>query len=120
MNQLWEILVPCVRNNGRPIRTKCHREWDSRVRRIAGGLTVFTPAKGQWMSPAGELFAERMIPVRIMCTEEQIEDIAELTAKFYEQIAVMFYRVSDYVRVNHYDEQRTSRPSRQNLPVQTA
>ena len=102
MNQLFEILVPCVRNDGRPIRTKCHREWDGRVRRVANGLTVFQPVKGQWLSPAGELFAERMIPVRIMCSIEQIEVIALLTAKFYDQQAVMYYRVSDYVRVVHY------------------
>lgn len=103
---LWEILVPTVRNDGRPIRTRCHREWDHRVRRISGGLTVLTPTRGQWVSPMGELFAERMIPVRVMCTAEQIEDIAELTAKFYEQLAVMFYKLSDEVRVNHYEDRR--------------
>lgn len=99
---LYEILVPCVRNDGRPVRTRCHREWDSRVRRIAGGITVLTPARGQWVSPDGRLFAERMIPVRIMCSAEQIEQIADMTAKFYDQLAVMFYKVSDAVCVNHY------------------
>ena len=103
MNYLYEILVPTQTNAGKPIRTRQHREWDSRVRRIAGGLTVFAPAKGQWVCPAGELFQERMIPVRIMCSADEIEDIAFITAMFYEQQAVMFYRVSDEVKVNHYD-----------------
>lgn len=104
MNCLYEILVPTQTNTGKPIRTRQHKEWDSRVRRIAGGLTVFPPAKGQWVSPDLELFKERMIPVRIMCSAEQIEDIAFITAIFYEQQAVMFYKVSDEVRINHYDQ----------------
>jgi len=102
MKQLWEILVPCVRNNGRPIRTRCHRVWDAKVREITGGLTILPPAKGQWLAPDGELFAERMIPVRIVSTEEEIEQIADMTAAFYSQLAVMYYRVSDLVRVKHY------------------
>lgn len=103
MNRLYEILVPTQTNAGKPIRTRQHREWDTRVRRIAGGLTVFAPAKGQWVCPAGELFKERMIPVRIMCTAEEIEDIAFITAMFYDQKAVMFYCVSDEVQVIHYE-----------------
>lgn len=103
MKQLWEILVPTVRNDGRPIRTRCHRVWDAKVRGIAGGLTILTPARGQWVSPAGELFAERMIPVRIMATAEEIEAIADETARFYEQLAVMYYKVSDEVKIKHYN-----------------
>jgi len=105
-NCLYEILVPTQTNAGKPIRTRQHHEWDNRVRRITGGLTIFPPAKGQWVCPAGELFSERMIPVRVMCTETEIEDIAFLTAMFYEQKAVMFYRVSDAVKVNHYENGR--------------
>lgn len=102
MKQLWEILVPCVRNDGRPIRTRCHREWDSRVRRITGGLTIMQPVRGQWVSPDGRLFAERMIPVRIVATEAEMESISDMTAAFYEQLAVMYYRVSERVIIRHY------------------
>lgn len=101
---LYEILVPTVRNDGRPIRVRCHRVWDAKVRAITGGLTILQPAKGQWVSLDGTLFAERMIPVRIMCTKNQIERIADETAKFYEQLAVMYYRISDEVVVKHYVE----------------
>lgn len=102
MNQLWEILVPTIRNNGRPIRTRCHRVWDRKVREISGGLTILPPARGQWVCPKGELFTERMIPVRVAATAEEIEAIADFTAKFYDQLAVMYYRVSDFVRIKHY------------------
>ena len=102
--KLYEILVPCVRNNGRPIRTRCHREWDKRVRRITGGLTVMPPGRGQWVH-GDTLFNERMIPVRICCTESQIEAIADLTATFYEQLAVMFYVISNEVRIKSYEPQ---------------
>ena len=103
MNQLWEILVPTIRrSDGKPIRTRYHRVWDEKVRAIAGGLTILQPSKGQWISPKGDLFNERMIPVRVACTEEQIHAISDMTAKYYSQIAIMFYRVSDLVVVKEY------------------
>jgi hypothetical protein len=104
MSELWEILVPTVRNDGKPFRLRYHRVWDAKVRAITNGLTVLHPVKGQWVAPDGTLFAERMIPVRIACTEAQIEDIADLTVIYYEQKAVMFYRVSDRVTIKHYEE----------------
>lgn len=102
--RLYEILVPCQMNNGKPIKTRQHREWDIRVRRITGGLTVTPPVKGQWVAPDGELFAERMIPVRIFCTANQMDYIVNMTAKFYEQKAVMFYEISNDVQIRHYDD----------------
>ncbi len=103
---LYEILVPCQTNAGKPIRTKQHREWDRRVRRITGGLTVLPPTKGQWVSPSGELFAERMIPVRIAADAFQIAQIADMTAKFYDQEAIMYYKISDEITIQHYDSER--------------
>lgn len=103
MNSIWEILIPTVMPDNKPIRTRQHREWDSQVRRITGGLTVMQPAKGQWVSPDDKLLVERMIPVRIACTKEQIDIIADMTAAFYKQQAVMFYRISDEVYVKNYE-----------------
>lgn len=94
---MWEILVPTQSNGGKPIRTRQHREWDKRVRSISGGLTVMQPVKGQWVSLEGELFAERMIPVRIMCTEEQINTIVAMSVTFYDQLAILAYKISDKV-----------------------
>jgi hypothetical protein len=105
---LYEILVPCQTNKGKPIRTRQHKEWDRRVRRITGGLTVMAPTKGQWVSPSGEEFAERMIPVRIAADVAKIQEIADMTAKFYEQEAVMFYKVSDEVVIKHYPEHKNA------------
>jgi hypothetical protein len=102
MKQLWEILVPTIRNDGRPIRTRYHRVWDKKVRDISGGLTVLKPAEGQWLAPDGTLFKERMIPVRIACTETEIEKIADFSAAYYEQLAMMFYRISDKVVIKDY------------------
>jgi len=101
-DSIWEILVPTVMPNGKPIRTKQHREWDSRVRRITGGLTVLPVAKGQWVSPDDELHAERMIPVRIACNQRKMNTISDMTAWFYRQEAVMFYRISDEVHIREY------------------
>lgn len=94
---VWEILVPTVMPKGRPIRTRQHRVWDEKVCQITGGLTVMPPVRGQWVSSDDELFLERMIPVRIACTREQIREIAVMTIDFYDQQAVMYYRISSEV-----------------------
>jgi hypothetical protein len=96
IRELWEILVPCTRNDGRPISVRFHRVWDEKVRSLTGGLTIFHPAKGQWVSPSGELFVERMIPVRIAVTgNHMLNEIVQFTLDHYEQEAVMYYRVAE-------------------------
>lgn len=98
MNQeLWEILVPTIRNDGRPIRTRFHRVWDQKVYSISGGVTIMTPSKGKWVAPNGKLFEERMIPVRIVATREQIEKIVEMSLEYYDQLAILAYRISNEV-----------------------
>lgn len=97
--ELWEILVPTVRNDGRPFRLRYHRVWDERVKAISGGLTILTPAKGVWVSPSQETFKERMIPVRIMGTREEILEIAQMSKKYYEQEAIMIYKISSEVLI---------------------
>lgn len=78
-------------------KTRYHRVWDEKVRAITGGLTILTPAKGQWVSPEGELFVERMIPVRIVASREEIEQVIDMTITYYDQLAVLCYKVSDEV-----------------------
>lgn len=94
--ELWEVLVPTVSNAGKPYRTRFHRVWDAKVEKISGGLTIHLPTKGKWVHE-GATIAERMIPVRIMCSRAQIEKIIDLTLEYYDQIAVMAYRVSDEI-----------------------
>lgn len=101
--ELWEILVPTIRNNGRPIRARFHRVWDKKVYDIAGGVTIMTPSRGKWVSPDGNLFEERMIPVRIVATREQIDQIVNMTIDYYEQIAVLAYKISDEVILKYKD-----------------
>lgn len=100
---MWEILVPTERRleSGKFYTTRYHRVWDEKVRAITGSLTILTPAKGQWVSPDGELFVERMIPVRIVATRDQIDKIVDLTLSYYDQLAVLCYKVSDEVILKH-------------------
>ncbi len=100
MNKLimWEILVPCYYNTGKPVRTRHHKEWDKVVEKIAGGLTINKPTIGKWKHK-DKSYHERMIPVRIACTKKQIEQIAKFTIKHYKQLAVMFYALSEDVTI---------------------
>lgn len=98
---MWEILVPTKSNEGKPYRTRFHKVWDAKVRAIANGLTILTPAKGQWLSNDGDLYSERMIPVRIICTREEIEKIIDITMVYYDQLAVLAYKISDECILKH-------------------
>ena len=100
---LWEILVPTLMND-RPIKTRFHRVWDKKVIELTKGMTILHPVNGRWISPEGTLFAERMIPVRIMCTDEQMAKIVDFTAKYYKQQAIFYYRVSSEVIIKHFDQ----------------
>ena len=103
MIQMWEILVPTVyRVSGKPIHTRYHRVWDEKVRKISGGLTVMHPVKGQWVHE-DQLHSERMIPVRILATKEQMEEIVTMTIQYYDQLAVLAYRISTDIMLRHHD-----------------
>jgi hypothetical protein len=98
---LYEILVPCrVKRRGVPFSH--HKEWDAKVQAIAGGLTVYKAGIGYWISPKGKTVRERMIPVRIACTEAQINAICDLTAQHYKQESVMVYLLSEKCFIKNY------------------
>ena len=80
-----------------------HKEWDAMVREIGGGLTILRTAKGEWLNDEGRLFFDRMIPVRIYCSEPDIDRIIELTSSHYHQEAVLAYQVSTNVKLVHRD-----------------
>lgn len=116
---MWEILVPTRRrSDDKPITTRFHRAWDAKVRKISGGLTIMPPAKGQWVAPhdasedAGKLFVERMIPVRFLATREQMEEIVDMTAVEYDQLAVLCYMVGTNVVMRTLDEAKLNRKIR--------
>ena len=100
---MWEIMVPCQWNNGKPVRTRHHKEWDKKVRKLSGGLTIMMPGKGQWLNKEGELFEERVIPVRIACDRTTIDAIMDITAQHYNQYAILAYKVSDEVLIKNYE-----------------
>lgn len=111
--ELWEILVPTeyrleVQKDGTPkyYRKRFHQVWDKKVRDITGGLTILAPSKGQWVSPQGDLFVERMIPVRIACTRDQIDTIIDMTIKYYDQLAVMAIKISEEVIIRNKKESK--------------
>lgn len=116
---LYEILVPTKMfpANGSGVvdwggelvsaSTAHHRVWDNFVRSISGWLTILSPAKGQWFMnyptqsigkmKEGELIEEKVIPVRIACSPDQMTKIADFTAKHYRQAEVMYYAVSNNI-----------------------
>lgn len=97
IRSLWEILVPTIRSDGKPYRLRFHRIWDEKIKEISGGLTIMPVAKGHWIAPNGTLFTERMIPVRILASKNEMEKIVDMTLKYYSQEAVLAYKISEDV-----------------------
>jgi len=99
--ELWEILVPTLMGKtNKPVRTKHHKQWDKYVRKLSNGLTILHPVKGQWVElESNELFEERMIPVRIACSEQDMNKIIQFTLTHYKQLAVMAYQLSNKVLI---------------------
>lgn len=96
MTELWEILVPKADNDGNEYSVTYHKFWDNTVRGLSGGLTIMRSAKGVWEND-GKVYEERMIPVRIACTREGILDVLKFTKIYYNQIAVLAYKISEEV-----------------------
>lgn len=94
---LWEILVPTQFDDTKEyISVEHHREWDRLMREVSGGLTMLRSATGQWVH-LGEVHQESVIPVRLIATREQMEEIAKFTARHYRQKVIMVYKISDEV-----------------------
>lgn len=98
VTNLYEILVPTIhRKTNKPITTRFHRVWDKQVYAITGGMTIMPPSKGKWICNKGDMYEERMIPVRIACTKEQMGEIMKMTIKYYDQLAILAYKLSNEV-----------------------
>ena len=102
--ELWEILVPASNNKDKEFTYEHHKAWDEFVKNLAGGVTIMKTAKGQWVSPNGELYLDRMIPCRIICNKKQIIEIIDFTIKHYNQEAVLAFKISDTVILRHKNE----------------
>ncbi len=101
--EMWEILVPAS-NKEKEFTYEHHKAWDEFVISKSGGITVMRTAKGEWISPNNVRFKDRMIPVRVYCTGEVIEEIVDFTIKHYDQEAVLAYRISDDVILKNRKE----------------
>jgi hypothetical protein len=94
---LWEILVPTQFDDTKEaVAAEHHREWDCFVREVSGGLTMLRAATGQWVH-SGKVQQENVIPVRLIATRAQMEEIAKFTASHYRQKVIMAYKISDEV-----------------------
>jgi len=104
MKSLYEILIPVVANDGQTFCAEHNECWRKMVRGLCNGLTVFQQVSGEWVSPNGQLFAEQMVPVRVLATANDIKRISDYSAKHYQQEAIMFHKVTDHVSIVDYTQ----------------
>lgn len=93
---MWEIFVPASSDDNE-FTYDHHKQFDEYVKQKAGGITILRGAKGEWISPEGKLFKDRIIPCRICCSQCDILGIMKFALKHYRQKAIMAYKISDQV-----------------------
>jgi len=102
---LWEILIPINDNVLHYVTEASHRrirEWQEKVAATTGGLTILKSRIGEYVSTHHALIKEPMLPILIACTEKDILSIADFTASFFHQDAIMFYQVSPLATIRTY------------------
>ena len=113
VNEVWEILVPTSMivqtPNGlvsKHVNLRHHKVFDNYVKKVTGGLTIMKPSKGIWISEETNTeYQERMIPVRIACSEDQIKQIAIFCLAHYNQEAMFMMQVSSKSFIISKDKQ---------------
>jgi len=95
---MWEIFVPAS-NNDMEFSYEHHKMFDEFVKQKAGGITILRGAKGEWISPEGDLYKDRIIPCRICCTRDDMDCIMRFALNHYNQKAIMAYKLSDQVLI---------------------
>jgi hypothetical protein len=97
---LWAIIRPMQSNAGRPFTPEHHDVWDNGVIDLFGGATFLPVADGAWKH-GGKVFREPMQAVQVIATEKEIANLVSRTMLYYDQLAIMFYRVSETVHIVH-------------------
>jgi hypothetical protein len=94
---LWEILIPVASNEGIPFPEDHHEAFRRILRALPGnnGTTSRPPGDGDWKDKdTGNVYAEKMIPIRFRACRADAERMAVHAGRFYNQIEVMAYRIA--------------------------
>lgn len=94
---VWRIMVPKKDNRRQPFSRRERKEWEDAVINIAGGWTIQPLARGAWVDDDGRVRPENMAPVDILCTDEQIRSIIDMTGHRFGQEVVLAYKISENV-----------------------
>ena len=93
---MWRIMVPEADNKGRNFTPEYHKAWEDAVLAVSGGWTTHATARGAWTVPEdSSVQVEKMRPVDILCTKAQIDSVAAMTVRHYEQKEVLVWKVAD-------------------------
>jgi len=94
-DEMWEFLLPMINVARHRITFTEYLEWGNEVKKITTGLVLLPFENASWCDSDGVLFKDGMVPVRVTCNKEHVQDIIELTLTYYQQPAIMAYKISD-------------------------
>lgn len=110
---VWRIMVPEKDNCGRRFSARENLAWEDAVINISGGWTIQPLATGAWTDGEEDTVQiERMKPVDIICTDEQIKQIVNLTGHRFRQKVVLAYKISEHIIYEPFEMYREPRQRR--------
>ena len=103
--KLYEILIPIINNRGERFSAEHHKKWNNKALKIAGKFIIMKVIKEEWINLFGkEFYKNKMIPIRISCTKNQIEKIIQITIKHYNQEVILAYIISEKALLRYQKE----------------
>lgn len=72
-----------------------HADFFYQVLSRTNGYSILPEVEGVWQPELGRICREKMIPVRIACTSEQIAEIAEFAKSHYDQEAIFVLELGE-------------------------
>ena len=96
MKNLYEILIPVADNDGHTFSNSYRKIFVDILIKETGGLSVLPTVKGFWIDK-GITYADENTPLRVICTGEDIERFAYIAKEHFNQLAILYYKISDDV-----------------------
>ena len=93
--KLYQIPLPCARNDGKPYPMTTRQDFLRDVTRCAGGYTLLGDARGVW-DDDGKLYVEQVTPLQVACDPGPLARIVSLFKFYYpDQLSIMVATLGD-------------------------
>lgn len=96
MKNLYEILIPIADNAGFVFSDSHRKLFFDMLIGETSGLSILPNLQGFW-EEKGKIYEDINTPLRVICTGEDIKRFANTAKEHFDQLAILYYQISDNV-----------------------